>query len=154
MVAAQMLWVRSPGQILVTGNVWGKSWNKVFLLNLVRKLWRTDKSNKFLRVMPPVQLLPQKIACHKCHLCFATSCKLPLKSPSKLCECDNSRCWWHGPWGPGWDRKWVTPGPNKSPGDGISSCPRPVFTTALISHQPALNNTISESRRKDACSHS
>ena len=33
------------------------TWNKVFLLNLVRKLWRTDKSNTFLRVMPPVQLL-------------------------------------------------------------------------------------------------
>ena len=36
-------------------------WNKVFLLNLVRKLWRTDKSNTFLRVMPPVQLLPQTL---------------------------------------------------------------------------------------------
>ena len=36
-------------------------WNKVFLLNLVRKLWRTDKSNSFFRVMPPVQLLPQTL---------------------------------------------------------------------------------------------
>ena len=35
--------------------------NKVFLLNLVRKLWRTDKSNTFLRVMPPVRLLPQTL---------------------------------------------------------------------------------------------
>ena len=38
-----------------------KHWNKVFLLNLVRKLWRTDKSNTFVRVMPPVQLLPQTL---------------------------------------------------------------------------------------------
>ena len=38
-----------------------KNWNKVFLLNLVRKPWRTDKSNTFLRVMPPVQLLPQML---------------------------------------------------------------------------------------------
>ena len=30
-------------------------------MNLVRKLWRTDKSNTFLRVMPPVQLLPQTL---------------------------------------------------------------------------------------------
>ena len=36
-------------------------WNKVFQLNLVRKLWRTDKSNTFLRVMPTVQLLPQTL---------------------------------------------------------------------------------------------
>ena len=36
-------------------------WSKVFLLNLVRKLWRTDKSNIFLRLMPPVQLLPQTL---------------------------------------------------------------------------------------------
>ena len=28
-------------------------WNKVFLLNLVRKLWRTDKSNTFFRALAP-----------------------------------------------------------------------------------------------------
>ena len=53
-------------------------------------------------------------------------------------HCDNTRCLW-----PGWDRKWVTPGLNKSPGDGISSqfVPRArVHDSLYLSSAQALNN--------------